>query len=99
MGKPIHIFHIAPNYTSATVYWGSRMVGNLLGTSKLVLDRGKGITRKERYDIIAKWLYEQTGHPSPSYRPTPLEIRQRNNETNDHLIGQRIRISAKASVE
>lgn len=67
MSKPIYIFRISPNYTSAMIYWGSRAVHNLLGTLRIVLD--KGLTKKERYDEIAKWLHEHTGYPSPSYRP------------------------------
>lgn len=67
MSKPIYIFKIRANYAGCTIYWGSRMIHNLLGTSTVTLD--KGLTREERYKVIAAWLHEQTGHPSPSYRP------------------------------
>ncbi len=64
--KPIHIFKISRNYTRCEIWWGSRMIHNRLGTSVLVPD--KGMTRQRRYEVIAQWLYEQTGVPAPSFR-------------------------------
>jgi hypothetical protein len=43
------------------------MIHNLLGTSTITLNKGQ--TRQERYDIIAKWLVDQTGFVAPNYRP------------------------------
>lgn len=73
MSKPIYIYKISRNYTRCEVWHGSRTFHNRLGTSILTPD--KGLTRNERYKIIAKWLHEQFDLLSPSYRRTNKENR------------------------
>jgi hypothetical protein len=68
--KDILIYKIARNYTSCLVWHGSRAFHNKLGSSKLTCD--KGLTRKQRYEAIARFLVS-LGEVVPSYRPTKQE--------------------------
>jgi hypothetical protein len=75
MGKPIYIFSMSTHYTRCVVYHGSRMLHNLLGTSTLVPD--KGLSRHQRYYIIAKWLREDFDLLPPSYQTTTQRKKSR----------------------
>lgn len=69
--KSIHIYKISRDYTRCEVWHGSRTFHNRIGTSTLTPD--KGLTRKERYTVIVKWLTADFGLIGPSYRPTKRE--------------------------
>lgn len=69
--KGVYIYKIARNYTSCVIWWGSWTFRNKLGSSTIVLD--KGLSRRERYQIIVEWIVKQTGGVAPSYRPTVKE--------------------------
>lgn len=74
--KPIHIFNISRHYTYCEVWTGSRWPADHVSAVRQrvsVLRPDKGLTRRERYGIIGKWLYESFGIPSPSYRKTKRE--------------------------
>jgi hypothetical protein len=71
MAKRIHIFKISLNYTRCEIWWGSRTFHNKLGSTIITPD--KGLTRRQRHDVIAEALFERAGIPAPSYRPAKRE--------------------------
>jgi len=72
MAKPIHIFKMSKNYTRLEVWHGSRVFHNRLSTSVIVPD--KGLSRKERYSVLAEELFTRFKIPAPSYRPLKSEM-------------------------
>jgi hypothetical protein len=65
--RSIHIYKISRNYTRCEIWWGSPTFHNKLGST--IITPNKGLTRKQRYDVIAGELSKQTNNPAPSYRP------------------------------
>jgi len=73
MGKPIHIFKMSKNYTRLEVWHGSRTFHNRLSTSVIVPD--KGLTRKQRHDVLSSELFTRFDILAPCYKPTAREAR------------------------
>ncbi len=69
--KGIHIFKMTHHYSRLVVYHGSYTFKNLVGTTTVTPD--KGLTRRERYDVLAAELFKGFGIPAPSYRPLKRE--------------------------
>jgi hypothetical protein len=68
MSKPIHIYKISKDYRSCEVWQGARMTQSRIAVYKRVPDRG--LSREERHEVIASWLYSEFGVPGPCYRET-----------------------------
>ncbi len=75
--KPIYIFSISRHYTRCEVFAATRWIGSLKHgclQGRFVIAPDKGLTRRERYQIVAEWLFGRWGIPSPSYRPLKSEV-------------------------
>jgi hypothetical protein len=72
--KTIDLYSLSKNYTSLTVWHGHRTFRYRVSTT--VITPNKGMTRRERYDVLAAELYKVFGIPAPSYRQTKTEKRK-----------------------